>query len=71
MFHQKKKKKQDLNTFSFSFSIFHPLIFIKTHTIPSSLSLFFSLPYPLKSTPQANTRKKKAVNLRLILFWLV
>ena len=65
-----KKKKPDLNTrTTFSFSVFHPFLFIKTHTIPSSLSLFsFG---PLKSTPQANTRKKKAANLRLIPFWLV
>ena len=72
---EKKKKEKtnpNLNTrTTFSFSVFHPLIFIKTHTIPSSLSLFSSLPHPLKSTPQANMRKKKAVNLRLIPFWLV
>ena len=76
MFLPKKKKKSNpnLNTrTTFSFLVFHPLLFIKTHTIPSSMSLFSSLPCPLKSTPQANMRKKKAVNsvlagLRLILF---
>ena len=66
---RKKKTNPNLNTrTTFSFLVFHPLLFIKTHTIPSSLSLFSSLPYPLKSTPQANTRKKKATNLRLIPF---
>ena len=45
---RKKKKKPDLNKrTAFSFSDFHPLLFIKTHTIPSSLSLFSSLPCPL------------------------
>ena len=51
----------ELNTRpTLSFSIFHPFLFIKTHTIPSSLSFFSSLPCPFKPTPWANTRKKKA-----------
>ena len=62
MFLKKKKKKKipNLNTrTTFSFSVFHPFLFIKTHTILSSLSFFSSLPYPFKPIPQANTRKKK------------
>ena len=49
---KKKKKTPNLNTrTTFSFSVFHPLLFIKTHTIPSSLSFFSSLPRPFKLTP--------------------
>ena len=53
------QKKKNTRT-TFSFSVFHPFLFIKTHTIPSSVSFFYFLPCPFKPTPRANTRKKKA-----------
>ena len=48
MFLKKKKTNPDLNTrTTFSFSVFHPFLFIKTHIIPFlSISLFLS---PLSS----------------------